>query len=127
MKSKYRRVAHGTGTRRSGERVRNFVLNVFSEGAPKVILDFLGIGMISSSFADELIGKLVAHFGFSSFCQKILIKNLNPTIQKLIDHSVKQRMSLGVEITTEERSEEFEKADDPDADIQKKNNANPDS
>ncbi|MPZ75104.1 MAG: DUF4325 domain-containing protein [Deltaproteobacteria bacterium] len=86
-------VAHGTATRRSGERVRNLVLNTFAEGASRVILEFSGIGMISSSFADELIGKLVAHFGFSLFCQKVMIRQVNPTIQALIDHSVAQRMS----------------------------------
>jgi len=122
---KVQEVAHGTGTRRSGERVRNFVLNVFSEGARKVNLDFLGIGMISSSFADELVGKLVAHFGFSLFCQKVMLKNLNPTLQTLIDHSVKQRMLLGVGIT-EDRREELETGEVPDVEGQKKNNTRSD-
>jgi hypothetical protein len=69
------------------------VLNVFSEGAYRVILDFGGVGMVSSSFADEVIGKLVAHFGFSGFCQKVLMRNVNATVQSLIDHSVQQRIA----------------------------------
>jgi len=50
--------------------------------------------MISSSFADELVGKLVAHFGFAAFCQKILLRQINPTIQELINHSVMQRLAI---------------------------------
>jgi hypothetical protein len=103
-------VAHGTGTRRSGARVRHFVLNLFSEGATRVILDFNGIGMVSSSFADELLGKLVAHFGFSSFCQKLLIRNVNTTIQSLIDHSVQQRLATRMQpgVVSSESNEESE-------------------
>ena len=87
-------VAHGTGTRRSAIAVKTLVLNTFEEGASRIILDFSGVGMISSSFADELVGKLVIHFGFAGFCQKVLLRQMNPTIQALIDHSVMQRLSV---------------------------------
>ncbi|PMB45144.1 hypothetical protein CEN39_27475, partial [Fischerella thermalis CCMEE 5201] len=63
--------AHGTGTRRAAEKIRNIVLNVINEGVSKVILDFSGIAVISSSFADEFIGKLVVRYGFFGF-QKLI-------------------------------------------------------
>lgn len=88
-------ISHGTGTRRSALQVRTFVLNIFSEGASRVILDFADVGMVSSSFADELVGKLVKHFGFSCFCQKVVLRNMNPSIQPLIDRAVAQRLGQG--------------------------------
>jgi anti-sigma regulatory factor (Ser/Thr protein kinase) len=91
-------VSHGTGTRRSGERVRNFVLNIFSEGASRVVLDFNGVGMVSSSFADEVVGKLVAQFGFSGFNQKVAMKNANATVRSLIDYSVQQRLMTQLQL-----------------------------
>ncbi|MFC1461472.1 STAS-like domain-containing protein [Verrucomicrobiota bacterium] len=93
-----RDVAHGTGTRRSGQQVRTFVQNVFNEGAPRVVLDFTDVGMISSSFADEVIGKLVAELGFSTFCDRVHVQNVNSTIQPLIDRAVAQRLSTTVSI-----------------------------
>ena len=91
-----RDVAHGTGTRRSGQQDRTFVQNVFNEGAPRIILDFSDVGMISSSFADEVIGKLVAELGFSEFCNRVHVQNVNNTIQPLIDRAVAQRLSTTV-------------------------------
>ena len=86
-------IGHGTGTRRAGALVRTLVLNTFADGARRIILDFKGVGIISSSFADELVGKLVAHFGFSGFCQQIGLRGTNEVVQALIDKSVSQRMS----------------------------------
>lgn len=94
-------VSHGTGTRRSAEQVRTFVLNTFAEGANRVLLDFADVGMVSSSFADELVGKLVVHFGFSCFCQRVELKNVNPTIQTLIDRAVAQRISQNMQVNTD--------------------------
>lgn len=89
-------ISHGTGTRRSGLCVRTYVLNTFQEGANRVVLDFSDVGMISSSFADELVGKLVTHFGFIAFTQRIFLKNVNSTIQPLIDRSVAQRLGTTI-------------------------------
>ncbi len=90
---KVQSISHGTGTRRSGLSVRTYVLNIFEQGSQRVVLDFSDVGMISSSFADELIGKLAAHFGFVAFAQRVTLKNVNETILPLIDRSVSQRLA----------------------------------
>ena len=57
----------GTGTRQAAIRMRNYAFNMLTEGKAKVIFDFDQVSAISSSYADELLGKLVAKMGFSNF------------------------------------------------------------
>ncbi|NGZ77710.1 STAS-like domain-containing protein [Saccharibacillus alkalitolerans] len=86
----------GTGTRQSGERIRIEILNIYNETSKPIIINFDGISVISSSFADELVGKLVIHFGFYNFTQIIRMRNTNSVIQAIIDRSVKQRISESI-------------------------------
>jgi len=89
--------SHGTGTRKAAVHLRNLILNMINEGASKVVIDFQGIGVISSSFADELIGKLVVRFGFFNFQQVISLKNMSETVQAILHRSVAQRMMEGLQ------------------------------
>ena len=66
-------------------------------GASPVILDFSGIAIISSSFADEFIGKLVVMYGFYGFQSIIRIKNMNEVSQAILHRSVAQRMMNSIE------------------------------
>lgn len=87
----------GFGTRRAGERLRNEIMNIFKESQKPLILDFKGIGVISSSFADEMIGKLVIEFGFFGFNNIIRLRNMNPLVQSILQRSVSQRMAESLE------------------------------
>lgn len=86
----------GFGTRIAGERLRNKVMNYLTRiNAPsKINIDFSGISMISSSFADEFIGKLVAQLGFFRFTKIITLFGVAPTIELIINRSVSQRMAV---------------------------------
>ncbi len=85
--------SHGTGTRKAAVQLRNIIINTINEGASKIIIDFQEIGVISSSFADELIGKLVVRFGFFNFQSLITLKNMTETVQYILHRSVAQRMA----------------------------------
>lgn len=87
----------GFGTRQAGERIRNQILNIHQQSNQVIVIDFRQIELISSSFADELIGKLVIEFGFFGFNNIIKLKNMNTLIQSIVQRSVSQRMaeSLG--------------------------------
>lgn len=82
----------GTGTRQSGERIRNEIVNLFRETGKVIEIDFTGVSVISSSFADELIGKIVAEFGFAGFNQVFRLRNMNNVVQPIVDRSVLQRL-----------------------------------
>jgi hypothetical protein len=83
----------GTGTRQSGERIRNEIMNIYKSAKKPVILDFQGVGIIASSFADELIGKLVQELGLFQFQAAFPMKNMNSIIQSIVQRSLSQRLS----------------------------------
>lgn len=58
-----------------------------------IAIDFLGVNFISSSYADELIGKLVAEIGFVQFCKRVSIENIAAFNVPIINRSVGQRMA----------------------------------
>lgn len=91
-----RKESHGTGTRRSAEQLRNKIVNAINESNSKVILDFTGVGIVSSSFSDELIGKLVMSYGFYNFQNYIQLVGMSTTIQGIVHKAIAQRLSQGV-------------------------------
>ena len=84
--------AEGTGTRSSAIRVRNEIMNILQEKPKRVILDFTGVAVISSSFADELIAKLLLQLGLYQFNQLIKLTGLDFSQQNILHRSVVQRM-----------------------------------
>jgi hypothetical protein len=82
----------GVGTRKSGEKTRNELINLYKQSNKTITLDFANINIISSSFADELIGKLVIELGFYGFNNIFKLKNMNINVQSIVQRSVAQRM-----------------------------------
>lgn len=87
----------GFGTRQAGARLRNQILNIFQQSNQVILIDFRGVELISSSFADELLGKLVIELGFFGFNTLIKMKNMNSLIQSIVQRSVSQRMAESLE------------------------------
>ncbi len=83
----------GTGTRQSGFRIKNELINIYKSAKKPVIIDFQGVGIIASSFADELIGKLISELGLFQFQAAFPMKNMNPTVQAIVQRSVSQRLA----------------------------------
>ena len=86
----------GTGTRKSGEAIRNEIANILHQTDNLIHLDFTGVSVVSSSFGDELIGKLAVVIGFIAFNQRIRLVGMNETVQSLVNHSVQQRLATGL-------------------------------
>src|SRR5690606_37253796 len=59
----------GTGTRQSGLKLKNEIINLYKKTKKPILIDFAEIGIVSSSFADEFIGKMVIDLGFFQFQQ----------------------------------------------------------
>lgn len=57
-----------------------------------ILVDFSEIPVVSSSFADEVFGKLFAELGPMRFMQSVRMVNVTPTVQALIDRAITQRM-----------------------------------
>lgn len=86
-------MSNGTGTHKSAEKLRNMILNVINNDKKRIVLDFAGINTISSSFADELIGKIIKEKGFVFFIQVVSLINIAPLVMAIINRSVEQRMA----------------------------------
>ena len=91
----------GVGTRKSGEKIRNELINIYKQSGKSITLDFKDLNIVSSSFADELIGKLVAEFGFYAFNNVFKLKNMNTSVQSIVQRSVAQRMIESFENNSE--------------------------
>lgn len=56
-----------------------------------VQLDFSGVTLISYSFAEEFFGRLAEEFGPDIFKTRILIKNVRPENQAVINAAINKR------------------------------------
>ena len=84
----------GYGTRRSGLQIRTKIMNLMAaEPTYPLIIDWDGIPVISSSFADEVIGKLFIKLGAMAFSAKVRNVNMERLIQNLLDKAVAQRLT----------------------------------
>jgi anti-anti-sigma regulatory factor len=84
--------ASGTGTRQSGAAIRNEIMNILRQSNSIVVLSFEGVSVVSSSFADELVGKLAAECGLITFMQRFRLVGMNETVQAIMNRSVTQRI-----------------------------------
>lgn len=84
-----------TGSREAGRKVSNLISNVIrmSSGA-KVEIDFEDILVVSSSFADECFGRLIANMGPAEFFSRVSFTNTDQSLRAIIDRSVMQRLKL---------------------------------
>ncbi len=57
----------------------------------KIFIDFKDIPVISSSFADEVFGKLFVEMGPLRFIQKFEFMNTSDTVRSLIDRAITLR------------------------------------
>ncbi|HVX52005.1 MAG TPA: STAS-like domain-containing protein [Chitinophagaceae bacterium] len=88
----------GFGTRHSGLQIRNKILNLMNaEPLYPMIIDWEGIPVISSSFADELIGKLFLSMGAMAFSSKVRNINMEMLIHGLLDKAVSQRLTQALD------------------------------
>ncbi|WP_433943451.1 STAS-like domain-containing protein [Paenibacillus sp. SN-8-1] len=62
----------------------------------KVTVDFTGIRMINSSFADEVFAKLVNDLGLEAVRESLIITNNKPVLKTIINEAIATRMALVV-------------------------------
>lgn len=84
------------GSRVAGAPVRKKLLNL-ARMCPgrRIILDFENVPLLSSSFADEVVGKLFAELGPLAFMQRFQFQHIDQTARQLVDRAIAQRMAVG--------------------------------
>ena len=84
---KIRDRSEGVGTRESGQNLRNFIRNTLNESNGTLLIDFSGLGIISSSYADEAFGDLYTQIGKKEFSRRIRFNGLTDTIKLILQNT----------------------------------------
>lgn len=79
------------GTRQLGEKVREQLWPLI-QGDEKVCLDFDGVDVVSNSFADECIAKMLLFISLDELKQRTTFSGLNDFARKNIALALKRRM-----------------------------------
>lgn len=80
------------GSREVGRLARTKIENLMNNRTQAIEFDFADVHIISSSFADEVFGKLFADLGALKFGQLCKFRNIDTTVQKLVDRAIEQRL-----------------------------------
>lgn len=81
------------GSRDAAKPVRVKIENLISASAKNVEINLNDVALISSSFADEVFGKLFSQLGPINFMQRIRISGGSTIVRQLIDRAITQRLS----------------------------------
>ena len=78
--------------RPAGRQLRTKCINLLNaEPGKPLLLDWSGVPLVSSSFADELIGKLFASLGPLAFSARVRNVNMEAVVRGLVDKAIMQR------------------------------------
>lgn len=78
------------GSRVLGKEVSNMI---DFEKEDEIVLDFEDVKMVTSSFADEVIGKNCARLGLHNFFKKVQIKNTSEQIKLILKKAIIDRLA----------------------------------
>ncbi|MDA8453486.1 DUF4325 domain-containing protein [Acidovorax sp. GBBC 3334] len=82
------------GNRITATRIRTKIENLLATAPADVLeIDFHGVSILASSFADEVFGKLAAKLGIIGFSRRLRFLNLNAFCQGVIDDVVQARLA----------------------------------
>jgi hypothetical protein len=60
----------------------------------KIYLDFSDIALVSSSFADEVVGKIFVDVGPLEFMQRFELRNMSLMVRQIVDRAIQQRLKV---------------------------------
>lgn len=83
------------GSRQHGTEVRTRIRNYVSAGASQIVLDLGGIPLVSSSFADEVLGKLALEMGELEFRRTVFVDGASAVNRGLIERAIELRLKSG--------------------------------
>lgn len=78
------------GSRVLGKEVSNMV---DFEKEQEIVLDFQDVKMVTSSFADEVVGKNCAKLGLHNFFDKVQIVNTSEQIKLILKKAITDRLA----------------------------------
>lgn len=89
---KFVTINENLGTRQLGEYVRTLLLRLIEENE-KDVLDFTGVNVVSNSFADECLAKLLFTMPLEELKQRTTFRGLNEFARKNIAIAFRRRLN----------------------------------
>lgn len=86
----FREYGENLGTRPLGRRVREQLLPLIEQNE-YVVLDFTGVNVVSNSFADECIAKLLCVIPLVELKKRTTFRGLNPIASKSVLTALRRR------------------------------------
>ena len=86
----FRKYGENLGTRPLGKRVREQLLPMIEQN-DRVVLDFTGVNVVSNSFADECIAKLLLTMPLSELKSRTTFRGLNPIASESVLTALRRR------------------------------------
>lgn len=86
----FKEYGESLGTRQLGKRVREQLLPLL-EKDECVVLDFTGVNVVSNSFADECIAKLLLTMPLSELKSRTTFRGLNPIASECVLTALQRR------------------------------------
>lgn len=83
------------GSREAAKPVRIKIENILSATSARITVQLHGVALVTSSFADEVFGKLFVKLGPLAFMNRLSIVGGSKIVQQLIDRAISQRMVVG--------------------------------
>lgn len=87
---KFSRFGTDFGTRDMGAKIRQ-QLRPLLDGEERVVLDFTGVNVVSNSFADECIAKLLLEMSLDELKQHTTFRGLNPLAERSVLVALQRR------------------------------------
>ncbi len=86
----FREYGENLGTRPLGKRVREQLLHTIEQNE-RVVLDFTGVNVVSNSFADECIAKLLLTMPLADLKSRTTFRGLNPIASESVLTALRRR------------------------------------
>ena len=86
----FKEFGENLGTRPLGKRVREQLLPLIEQN-DCVVLDFTGVDVVSNSFADECIAKLLLEMSLSELKSRTTFRGLNPIASESVLTALRRR------------------------------------
>lgn len=86
----FRKYGENLGTRPLGKRVREQLVPLLEQDE-RIVLDFTGVNVVSNSFADECIAKLLLTMPLSELKSRTTFRGLNPIASESVLTALQRR------------------------------------
>ena len=86
----FREYGENLGTRPLGKRVREQLMPLLEQDE-RIVLDFTGVNVVSNSFADECIAKLLLTMPLSELKSRTTFRGLNPIASESVLTALQRR------------------------------------